>query len=124
MIQNKEEECSLKFQRLAERLCDMKWISAVRADFSKLQNKEFLKSGSRKYTIGLVHSLVYMTSFEKLRNFCKFIFTFWHGQTAVEKGYCVKKERVVENLQQKSYVEVYSEVCKKYIQFWRIFKNL
>lgn len=49
MMQNKEEECSLKFQRLAERLCDMKWISAVRADFSKLQNKEFLKSGNRKY---------------------------------------------------------------------------
>ena len=49
MMQNKEEECSLKFKRLAERLCDMKWISAVHADCSKLQNKEFLKSGNRKY---------------------------------------------------------------------------
>ena len=45
MVQNKEE-CPLKFKRLVERLCEMKWISAVDADDSKLQYEEFLKSAN------------------------------------------------------------------------------
>ena len=34
MIQNKEE-CPLKFKRVVEKLCEMKWISAGDADDSK-----------------------------------------------------------------------------------------
>ena len=48
MIQNKEE-CILKFKRLVEKLCEMKWISAVDADDSKLQYEEFLTSASSEY---------------------------------------------------------------------------
>ena len=43
MVQNKEE-CPLKFKRLVERLCEMKWISVVDVDDSKLQHEKFLKS--------------------------------------------------------------------------------
>ena len=48
MIQNKEE-CILKFKRLVEKLCEMKWISAVDADDSKLHYEEFLTSASSEY---------------------------------------------------------------------------
>ena len=49
MVENKEE-CSLKFKRLLERLCGMKWISAVGLNDSKLQYEEFLKSANSEYT--------------------------------------------------------------------------
>ena len=39
--------------------------------------------------------------FDKIWNICKLTFTLSHGQTAVEKGFNVNKEILVENLQQK-----------------------
>ena len=48
MEQNKKKR-PLKFKRLVERLCEMKWISAVDTDDSKLQYEEFLKSAYGEY---------------------------------------------------------------------------
>ena len=48
MVQNKEE-CPLMFKWLVGRLCEMKWISAVDADYWKLQHEEFLKSANGEY---------------------------------------------------------------------------
>ena len=42
--------------------------------------------------------------FDKLRNICKLIFTLSHGQAAVERGFSMNKEILVENLQQKSLI--------------------
>ena len=95
----------------------MKWISAVDADDSKLQYKEFLKSANSKYK----HYFLYyckknnvLDKFlglyidrkksDKLWNICKLMFTLSHGQAAVEKGFNVNKEILLENLQQKSLI--------------------
>ena len=48
MVLNKEE-CPLKFKRLIQRLCEMKRISDVDADNSKLQYQEFSKSSNGDY---------------------------------------------------------------------------
>ena len=48
MVLNKEE-CPLKFKRLIQRLCEMKRISDVDADNSKLQYQEFSKSSNGEY---------------------------------------------------------------------------
>ena len=100
MVQNKEE-CPLKFKRLVEKLFDMKWISAVDADNSKLQHEEFLseykhcKKNSRldKF-LGLY---IDRRKFDKLWNICKLTFT-------LSRGFSVNKEILVENLQQKSLI--------------------
>ena len=129
MIHNKEE-CVLKFKRLIEKLCEMKWISAVDADDSKLQYEEFLTSASSEYKN---HFLDYCRNndsidkflglyidqkkFDKFWNICKIIFTLSHGQAAVERGFSVNREIIVENLQQKSLISqrlVYDYITVKH----------
>ena len=48
MVQDKEE-CSLRLKRLVEMLFEMKWISTVDVDDSKLQYEGFLNSTNGKY---------------------------------------------------------------------------
>ena len=129
MIQNKEE-CILKFKRLVEKLCEMKWISAVDADDSKFQYEEFLTSASSEYKN---HFLDYCRNsdsidkflglyidkkkFDKFWNICKIIFTLSHVQAAVERGFSVNREIIVENLQQKPLISqrlVYDYITVKH----------
>ena len=116
MVQ-KKEECSLKLKRLVERLCEMKWISAVDGDDSKLQYEEFSKSANGEYKHyflryckknncldKLLALYIDGKKCDKLWHICKPKFALSHGQTAFEIGFSVNKKILGDNLQQKSLI--------------------
>ena len=117
MVRNKEEYI-LKFGSLVEKLHEMKWITATESDSTKLQYDDFLISVHHEYQekslafdmkddlldafIGLYFH--HHKKLVALWNICKIIFSLSHGQAAVERGFSVNREVLVENLKQKSLV--------------------
>ena len=117
MIRNKEA-CILKLGSLADKLYEMKWISASDSDSAKQQFDTLITSANHEHKdrfqmfdqykdrvdsfLGLyLHNCVKFSSIWKV---CKITFTLSHGQAAVERGFSVNKEVLVENLEQLSLV--------------------
>ena len=108
----------MKFQGLLERLCKLKWLTADEADDAKQQFDEFVDTEYPKHRekFASVDKLsdavnVFLSNFvhkiPKYKVFWKVgcsIFVLSHGQSAVERGFSINKELLVENLQEKSLV--------------------
>ena len=117
MVQNKEIS-TLKFKALAERLSKLKWLSTDEADDAKQQYDEFVGSECVKFREKfesfneLSDSVdkflgVYLHKNQKysaLWKVCAIIFVLSHGQSAIERGFSVNKQLLVENLQEKSLI--------------------
>ena len=107
----------MKFQGLVERLCKLKWLTADEADDAKQQFDEFVDTEYPKhrekfasvdksdavnvFLSNFVHKIPKYKVFWKVG--CS-IFVLSHGQSAVERGFSINKELLVENLQEKSLV--------------------
>jgi hypothetical protein len=106
------------FSVLADKLFSGQWISARIADEAKQQFDEFLdgvanenrdkflnfdyKNERLDQFLGLlVHRNKKYAAFWVI---CKIVFTLSHGQSAVESGFSINKELLVENLGQKSLI--------------------
>ena len=106
------------FNVLADKLFSGQWISARIADEAKQQFDEFLDSVANEHRdeflnfdykkdrldpfLGLlVHRNKKYAAFWV---WCKIVLTLSHGQSAVERGFSVNKELLVENLGQKSLI--------------------
>ena len=117
MVRKKETSIQM-FNVLADKLFSGQWISARIADEAKQQFDEFLDSVANEHRdkflnfdykkdrldqfLGLlVHRNKKYAAFWVL---CKIVFTLSHGQSAVERGFSVNKELLVENLGQKSLI--------------------
>ena len=117
MVEEKESS-KMKFQGLVERLCKLKWLTADEADDAKQQFDEFVDTEYPKHRekFASVDKLsdavnVFLSNFvhkiPKYKVFWKVgcsIFVLSHGQSAVERGFSINKELLVENLQEKSLV--------------------
>ena len=111
MVRNKDE-CSVKFTKLIDKLYSCKWISSsvgdeakkeyVFLDTAQHEHKDaflsfsFKKDQIDKFLLSYLH--------ENLWKICIIIMTLSHGQSAVERGFSVNKELLVENLKKVSIV--------------------
>jgi hypothetical protein len=117
MVQNKDVALS-RFGALVEKLHRCEWISATIADSAKDQFEAFIKSATTinkdsflqfdylkdrvdEFLNPFLNSNKEFTSFWQI---CKIIFTLSHSQCAVERGFSVNKELLVENLQEMSLI--------------------
>ena len=133
MVDDKEK-CVNYFDRLVDKLYNLKWITAKDADESKkfklkyfkfitaVQNEHkdaFLTFDENKVCLDsffcdFMHG---NTKFRKCWDVVKLVFTLSHGQAAVERGFSVNKELLVENLQQLSLVS--QRIVSKYLTDFR-----
>ena len=108
----------MKFQGLVERLCKLKWLTTDEADDPKQQFDEFvdiecpkhrekfasfdkLSDAANVFLSKFLHKIPKYKVFWKV---CSIIFVLCHGQSAVERGFSINKELLVDNLQEKSLV--------------------
>ena len=113
MVQNKDVALCC-FGALVEKLHCCEWISATIADSAKDQFEVFIKSVATinkgsflqfDYVRDRVDEFLnpYLNDNKEFTSFwqiCKIIFTLSHSQCAVERGFSVNKELLVENLQE------------------------
>ena len=104
--------------RLVDKLYNLKQITAKDADEAKKEYFEFITAIQSEHKgafltfdenkVGLDSFFFYFmhgsTKFRKCWDVFKLVFTLSHGQAAVERGFSVNKELLVENLQQLSLV--------------------
>ena len=111
------DKCVNYFDRLVDKLYNLKWITAKDADEAKeyfkfitaVQNERmdtFLAFDENKVRLDsffcdFMHG---NNKFRKCWDVVKLVFTLSHGQAPVERGFSVNKELQVENLQQLSLV--------------------
>ena len=115
---NVKEKCVNYFDRLNDKLYNLKWITAKDSDEEKkeyfkfitaLQNEHkdaFLTSDENKVCLDsfFCDSMPGNTKFRKCWDVFKLIITLSHGQDAVQRKFSANKELLVENLQQLSLV--------------------
>ena len=115
---NDKEKCVNYFNRLVDKLCNLKWITAKDADEVKKEYFKFIaavqnehKDAFLTFDENKVHLDSFLcdfvhgnTKFRKCWDVVKLLFTLSHRQAAVERGFSVNKELLVENLQQLSLV--------------------
>ena len=109
----KKEECNTRFTSLVDKLYVGKWISAKDADNAKREYDIFLDAVQHEHkdeflTFDIKTKQVdrFLASFihgnskyKNCWNVCKLILTLSHGQSAVERGFSINKELLVENLE-------------------------
>ena len=117
MVEEKQLS-KMKFQGLVERLCKLKWLNADEADDAKRQYDEFVDTECPKHQekfasfdkscdsvdVFLSNFLHKNQAYKVFWKVCSIIFVLSHGQSAVERGFSVNKELLLENLQEKSLV--------------------
>nr|XP_047133757.1 uncharacterized protein LOC124811796 [Hydra vulgaris] len=117
MLKNKEISI-LKFKALAERLSALKWLSSDNADDAKQQYDEFVSAECVQFSEKfdsfneLTDSVdkffaVYLHKIPKysaLWKVCVIVFVSSHGQCAIEQGFSVNKQLLVENLKERSLI--------------------
>ena len=103
---------------MVDKLYNLKWITAKEVDEEKKEYFKFITTVQNKYKDALltfnenkVRSDLFFcnfmhgnTKFRKCWDVLKLVFTLSHEQAAVERGFSVNKELLVENLQQLSLV--------------------
>ena len=113
---NSPKECSQRFTILANRLFDLKKISASVADNSKYQFDQFLKVAQydqkeqfQKFSfkkdrldIFFAQFLAENDSYNNLWTICKIIFILSHGQSFTERGFSINREVIDHNMQGES----------------------
>ena len=114
---NDKEKCVSYFDRLVDKLYNLKWITAKDAGEAKeyfkfitaVQNEH--KDAFITFDENKVHLDLFFcdfmhgnTKFRKCWDVFKLVFTLSHGQAAAERGFSIDKELLVENLQQLSLV--------------------
>ena len=117
MVRNKNE-CSVKFTKLIDKLYSCKWISSSVGDEAKKEYDVFLDAAQHehkdaflsfsfkkdqidKFLLSYLHE---NSNYKNLWKICIIIMTLSHGQSAVERGFSVNKELLVENLKKVSIV--------------------
>lgn len=117
MVQNQEKAVN-HFGVLVERLHRYEWVSATIADSAKDEFEDFVKSIDATIREEFKHFdflkcrvdeflSPHLNKNEKFSAFwkiCKLIFTLSHSQCAVERGFSVNKELLVENLEETSLI--------------------
>ena len=115
------QECSLHFRALEDKLYNLKKISDKTADNSKDQYDQFLKSVQSEHKESFLKFNfkedrldkllgMYLSSEEQSRNnkelwsICKLVFVLSHGQSHIERGFSVNKEVLQHNMQEKSLI--------------------
>ena len=108
----------MKFQGLVERLCKLKWLTTDEADDAKQQFDEFVDIECPKHReqfasfdklsdaadVFLSKFLHKIPKYKVFWKACSIIFVLSYGQSAVERGFSINKELLVDNLQGKSLV--------------------
>ena len=122
----------MKFQGLLERFCKLKWLTADEADDAKQQFDEFVDTEYPKHrekfasfdklsdavNVFLSNFVHKIPKYKVFWNVCCSIFVLSNGQSAVERGFSINKELLVQNLQEKSLVSqrmVYDHINSKKI---------
>ena len=117
MVEEKELS-KMKFQGLLEWLCKLKWLTADEADNANQQFDEVVDTECPKHRekfasfdklsdavdVFLSSFLHKIPKYKVFWKVCSIIFVLSHGQSAVERGFSINKELLVENLQEKSLV--------------------
>ena len=115
---NDKEKCVNYFNRLVNKLYNLKWVTAKDADEAKKEYFKFITAIQSEHKgafltfdenkVRLDSFFFYFmhgsTKFRKSWDVFKLVFTLSHGQAAVERRFSVNKELLVENLQQLSLV--------------------
>ena len=113
-----KEGSIVRFTSLVDSLYSKSWLSSRDADESKKEYDIFLETVNHEYRdkfllfdvktnrvddflASFIHG---NTKFKFLWNVCKLVFTLSHGQSAVERGFSVNKELLVENLEKESLI--------------------
>ena len=108
----------MKFQGLVERLCKLNWLTTDETDDAKQQFDEFVDIECHKHRekfasfdklsdaadVFLSKFLHKIPQYKVFWKVCSIIFVLSHGQSAVERGFSINKELLVDNLQEKSLV--------------------
>ena len=112
-----KQKCVNYFDRLVDKLYNLNRISSKHADepkkeyfqlVSSAQNEHkdaFLSFDEKKYRldsffVDLMHG---NARYRKCWTIIKIVFSLYHGQVDVERGFSVNKELLVENLQQTNF---------------------
>ena len=108
-------EAQVKFERLFQILLNGKWCSAEACDEIHFQFKDFALEMKQNYHaefLNFIMNTVRLDEFywnymkdakhAKVWEVFRIIFTLSHGQAAVERGFSVNSELLVENLPEKS----------------------
>jgi len=108
-------EATVKFEIFLQLLLDAKWRSAEACDKVFTQFKAFVIEIKRNYLAEFFNFKInenrldefywnYMKNakYAKLWKVFQIIFTLSHGQAAVERGFSINNELMVENMQEKS----------------------
>ena len=104
------QECSLRFRGLVDKLYNLKKISVKTADNFKDQYDQFLKSVQfEHFKEDRLDKLLgmYLSSeeqYKELWSICKLVFVLSHGQSHIERGFSVNKEVLQHNMQEKSLI--------------------
>lgn len=99
-------------------LIENNWISGVDADKTLNQYKKlcrrssfqdkiqnYFKSGDKKLNcLWLDNIMATPDDFKELTKYIKIIFTFFHGNSSLERGFSINKDCLIENLQEDSLI--------------------
>ena len=112
------QECSLRFRALVDKLYNLKKFSDKTADNSKDQYDQFLKSVQFEHKESFLKfnfkedrldklfgmCLSSKEQYKELWSICKLVFVLSHGQSHIERGFSVDKEVLQHNMQEKSLI--------------------
>ncbi|KAK6471317.1 hypothetical protein HHUSO_G29675 [Huso huso] len=118
-----EEKSSIfKFEKLLQLLLNAKWCTVPQCDLLLSEYKHFLSQmiqHNKAEFLDFVHNgdscsvdeflgrfVSGRAEFENLWDLRKCLFTLSHGQAAVEKGYSVNKDMLVENLKERTLISL------------------
>lgn len=117
MIQHKEK-CINFFEKLVDRLYTGNWLSSKSADEAKKEYFQLVGAAQREHKdaflgfdarkdrldVFLGEFMDGNVKYGKCWVVCKIVFILSHGQAAVERGFSINKELLVENLQRVSLI--------------------
>ena len=115
MIQNRQV-CIKNFTSLADKLYEGKWLDGSESEQAKKEYEDFLVSvhhelkdkfnsfdyDKERLDEFLKGFLYKNKKYSHLWKVCLFIFTMFHGQSSVKRGFSVNKELLVTNLTKQS----------------------
>ena len=112
------EAAKLHFNAVVEKLYSLNWMSEKSAECGKVQYDDYLSLESKKYynkflkldwKVGQLDKFlgVYLHKNKRFSDFwyvCKIVFVLSHSQSAIECGFSVNKDLLVENLGEQSHI--------------------
>lgn len=122
-------------------LIENNWISGVDADkilsqYKKLCRSSFFQDEIQNYyklddkkldCFWLNNTMVMPDDFKELTKYVKIIFTFFHGNSSLERGFSINKDCLIENLQEDSLIAqrlIYDKLRNVDIENFEISKSL